>query len=163
MCRFDNIIELTFTIDYQLRFILKEFVFRSRLSELAVCNIVASIIKIIQHSQIHFSVCLFRSVRDRISPIDYRNVMFRHSTSAEYQKRHTEETQTAPNTRRRVAIDETKEAIKVLKEAALTKFPRYGQCNDREKHFIVCGLNNVIDLTDIKEGSHLNELDEETR
>ncbi|KAI8047787.1 hypothetical protein BDF21DRAFT_206563 [Thamnidium elegans] len=82
---------------------------------------------------------------------DIRNTMFRHSTSRDFQKRSTHETDSASHTRRRVAIDEPTETVKLIKEIVQNNLRKYKQSNDREKYFIVCGLNNVIDLTDINE------------
>ncbi|GAA5816773.1 hypothetical protein MFLAVUS_010306 [Mucor flavus] len=92
-----------------------------------------------------------------------RNIMFRHSTSIDFQKRPSPETEAAPNTRRKVTIDEPNEVAKLIKETAVNNLRKYDQSNDREKYFIVCGINNVVDLTDVKQGNQLNDLNEQLR
>lgn len=54
------------------------------------------------------------------------------STSIDFRKRPLPETE-APNTRRRVTIDEPNEVAKIFKETAVNNLRKYDQSNDREK------------------------------
>ncbi|CEG81036.1 hypothetical protein RMATCC62417_15286 [Rhizopus microsporus] len=96
-----------------------------------------------------------------------RNNIFRHTTSKDYQKRPALEapeiTEAAPKTRRKFVIDEQNQSVKFIKQMAEKNFQQYEQSTDREKHFIMYGLNNVFELTDDKQDSHLHNANEEQK
>ncbi|KAI8078576.1 hypothetical protein BDF21DRAFT_420827 [Thamnidium elegans] len=63
--------------------------------------------------------------------------------------------------RRRIEVDETNAYASIIRTDATNKLERYSVLNLRARHFIICGMNNVIDLTDTKPESHLHLLSKE--
>ncbi|KAG2229404.1 hypothetical protein INT48_000632 [Thamnidium elegans] len=65
--------------------------------------------------------------------------------------------------RRRIEVDETNAYASIIRTDAINKLERYSVLNLRARHFIICGMNNVIDLTDTKPESHQFMLSKEQR
>ncbi|KAG2229398.1 hypothetical protein INT48_000626 [Thamnidium elegans] len=63
--------------------------------------------------------------------------------------------------RRRIEVDETNAYASIIRTDATNKLERCSTLNLRARHFIVCGMNNVLDLTDTKPESHLHLLSKE--
>ncbi|CEP17158.1 hypothetical protein [Parasitella parasitica] len=68
---------------------------------------------------------------------------------------------TVPATRRKIIIQEPHVLIKAIKSLSESQFRHYNQLSERQKYFTMCGVNDVFELTDTKESSHLHVATEE--